>query len=180
MFERFSDRARKVMTLANQEAQRFRHEHIGPEHMLLGLIKEGSGVGVEILKALGVDLEQTRLAVEKLTKSGPSTLIMGKLPQTPTTKKVVGYAIEEARNLNDNHIGTEHILLGLLREQGGGEKTTAFIVLTDHGVALNTARAALLTMLGKRQPEPPTRGEPVALGEWDMLVTISTPTKIRD
>src|SRR5688572_11227841 len=87
MFERFTDRARKVMALANQEAQRFNHEYIGTEHILLGLVKEGSGVGANVLKNLDVDLRKVRLEVEKLVKSGPDMVTMGKLPQTPRAKK---------------------------------------------------------------------------------------------
>ena len=121
MFERFTDRARKVMALANQEAQRFNHEYIGTEHILLGLVKEGSGVGANVLKNLDVDLRKVRLEVEKLVKSGPDMVTMGKLPQTPRAKKVIEYAIEEARNLNHNYVGTEHLLLGLLREHDGVE-----------------------------------------------------------
>lgn len=83
MFERFTDRARKVMALANQEAQRFNHEYIGTEHVLLGLVKEGSGVGATVLKNLDVDIKRLRLEVEKKVKSGPDMVTMGKLPQTP-------------------------------------------------------------------------------------------------
>src|ERR671913_481007 len=107
MFERFTDRARKVMALANQEAQRFNHEYIGTEHILLGLVKEGSGVGANVLKNLDVDLRKVRLEVEKLVKSGPDMVTMGKLPQTPRAKKVIEYAIEEARNLNLLGAGVE-------------------------------------------------------------------------
>jgi ATP-dependent Clp protease ATP-binding subunit ClpA len=119
MFERFTDRARKVMALANQEAQRFNHEYIGTEHILLGLVKEGSGVGANVLKNLDVDLRKVRLEVEKLVKAGPEVVMMGKLPQTPRAKKVIECAIEEARSLNHNYVGTEHLLLGLLREHDG-------------------------------------------------------------
>ena len=119
MFERFTDRARKVMAMANQEAQRFNHEYIGTEHILLGLVKEGSGVGANVLKNLDVDLRKVRLEVEKLVRQGPETAQVGKLPQTPRAKKVIEYAIEEARSLNHNYVGTEHLLLGLLREQDG-------------------------------------------------------------
>src|SRR5262249_47351410 len=119
MYERFTDRARKVMQLANQEAQRFNHEYIGTEHILLGLVKEGSGVAANVLKNLDVDLRKIRLEVEKIVQSGPDMVTMGKLPQTPRAKKVIEYAMEEARNLNHNYVGTEHLLLGLLREQEG-------------------------------------------------------------
>ena len=93
MFERFTDRARKVMALANQEAQRFNHEYIGTEHILLGLVKEGSGVGANVLKNLDVDIKKLRLEIEKLVKSGPDMVTMGKLPQTPRAKKVIEYAM---------------------------------------------------------------------------------------
>ena len=99
MFERFTDRARKVMELANQEAQRFNHEYVGTEHILLGLVKEGSGVAANVLKNLDVDLRKIRVEVEKLVQTGPDMVTMGKLPQTPRAKKVIEYAIEEARNL---------------------------------------------------------------------------------
>ena len=119
MYERFTDRARKVMQLANQEAQRFNHEYVGTEHVLLGMVKEGSGVAANVLKNLDVDLRKIRVEVEKLVQTGPDMVTMGKLPQTPRAKKVIEYAIEEARNLNHNYVGTEHLLLGLLREQEG-------------------------------------------------------------
>ncbi|MEK6674184.1 MAG: ATP-dependent Clp protease ATP-binding subunit [Planctomycetota bacterium] len=144
MFERFTDRARKVMALANQEAQRFNHEYIGTEHILLGLVKEGSGVGANVLKNLDVDLRKVRLEVEKLVKSGPETVTMGKLPQTPRAKKVIEYAIEEARNLNHNYVGTEHLLLGLLREQDG----VAAQVLMNLSLRLEDVREEVLNLLG--------------------------------
>src|SRR3954468_24638283 len=115
MYERFTDRARKVMQLANQEAQRFNHEYVGTEHVLLGLVKEGSGVAANVLKNLDVDLRRIRSEVEKLIHAEPDMVTMGQLPQTPGAKKVIELAIEEARNLNHNSVGDEHLLLGLLR-----------------------------------------------------------------
>ncbi|MCL4222748.1 MAG: ATP-dependent Clp protease ATP-binding subunit [Phycisphaerales bacterium] len=144
MFERFTDRARKVMALANQEAQRFNHEYIGTEHILLGLVKEGSGVGANVLRNLDVDLRKVRLEVEKLVKAGPEMVTMGKLPQTPRAKKVIEYAIEEARNLNHNYVGTEHLLLGLLREHDG----VAAQVLMNLGLKLEEVREEVLNLLG--------------------------------
>jgi len=144
MYERFTDRARKVMQLANQEAQRFNHEYIGTEHVLLGLIKEGSGVAANVLKNLDVDLRKIRLEVEKLVQSGPDMVTMGKLPQTPRAKKVIEYSMEEARNLNHNYVGTEHILLGLLREQEG----VAAQVLMNLGLKLEDVREEVLNLLG--------------------------------
>ncbi len=144
MFERFTDRARKVMALANQEAQRFNHEYIGTEHILLGLVKEGSGVGANVLKNLDVDLRKVRLEVEKLVRAGPEMVTMGRLPQTPRAKKVIEYAIEEARNLNHNYVGTEHLLLGLLREHDG----VAAQVLMNLGLKLEDVREEVLNLLG--------------------------------
>jgi ATP-dependent Clp protease ATP-binding subunit ClpC len=155
MFERFTDRARKVMALANQEAQRFNHEYIGTEHILLGLVKEGSGVGANVLKNLDVDLRKVRLEVEKLVKSGPDMVTMGKLPQTPRAKKVIEYAIEEARNLNHNYVGTEHLLLGLLREHEG----VAAQVLMNLNLKLEEVREEVLNLLGAGvDPEEATAG----------------------
>ena len=144
MYERFTDRARKVMQLANQEAQRFNHEYIGTEHILLGLVKEGSGVAANVLKNLDVDLRKIRLEVEKLVQSGPEMVTIGKLPQTPRAKKVLEYSMEEARNLNHNYVGTEHILLGLLREQEG----VAAQVLMNLGLKLDDVREEVLNLLG--------------------------------
>ncbi len=144
MFERFTDRARKVMALANQEAQRFNHEYIGTEHILLGLVKEGSGVGATVLKNLDVDIKKLRLEIEKQVKSGPDMVTMGKLPQTPRAKKVIEYAIEEARALNHNYVGTEHILLGILRESEG----IAAQVLMSLGLKLEDVRQEVLNLLG--------------------------------
>ncbi len=144
MFERFTDRARKVMALANQEAQRFNHDVIGTEHILLGLVKEGSGVGATVLKNFDVDIKKLRLEVEKHVKSGPDMVTMGKLPQSPRAKKVIEYAIEEARALNHNYVGTEHILLGLLRESDG----IAAQVLMGLGLKLEEVRQEILNLLG--------------------------------
>ena len=144
MYERFTDRARKVMQLANQEAQRFNHEYIGTEHILLGLVKEGSGVAANVLKNLDVDLRKIRIEVEKIVQTGPDMVTMGKLPQTPRAKKVIEYAMDEARNLNHNYVGTEHLLLGLLREQEG----VAAQVLMNLGMKLDDVREEVLNLLG--------------------------------
>ena len=144
MYERFTDRARKVMQLANQEAQRFNHEYIGTEHILLGLVKEGSGVAANVLKNLDVDLRKIRMEVENIVQSGPDLVTIGKLPQTPRAKKVIEYAMEEAKNLNHNYVGTEHLLLGLLREQEG----VAAQVLMNLGLKLEDVREEVLNLLG--------------------------------
>ncbi|HPP51734.1 MAG TPA: ATP-dependent Clp protease ATP-binding subunit, partial [Thermoguttaceae bacterium] len=163
MYERFTDRARKVMQLANQEAQRFNHEYIGTEHILLGLIKEGSGVAANVLRNLDIDLRKIRLEVEKLVQSGPDMVTMGKLPHTPRAKKVLEYAVEEARNLNHNYVGTEHLLLGLLREQEG----VAAQVLMNLGVRLEDVREEVLNLLGHGSiegAESPERAGPFTPG----------------
>src|SRR3954466_14246297 len=143
MYERFTDRARKVMQLANQEAQRFNHEYVGTEHVLLGLVKEGSGVAANVLKNLDVDLRKIRIEVEKIVQSGPDMVTLGKLPQTPRAKKVIEYSIEEARNINHNYVGTEHLLLGLLREQEG----VAAQVLMNLGLKLDDVRQETLKIV---------------------------------
>lgn len=165
MFERFTDRARKVMALANQEAQRFNHEYIGTEHILLGLVKEGSGVGANVLKNLGVDLRKVRLEVEKLVHSGPDMVTMGKLPQTPRAKKVIEYAIEEARSLNHNYVGTEHLLLGLLREHDG----VAAQVLMNLGLKLEEVREEVLNLLGAGMDKEEDGGTSASGGETPEL-----------
>jgi ATP-dependent Clp protease ATP-binding subunit ClpC len=160
MFERFTDRARKVMALANQEAQRFNHEYIGTEHILLGLVKEGSGVGATVLKNLDVDIKKLRLEVEKLVKSGPDMVTMGKLPHTPRAKKVIEFAIEEARSLNHNYVGTEHLLLGLLRESEG----IAAQVLMNLGLRLEDVRQEVLNLLGAGVEPPEANGLDMKMG----------------
>jgi ATP-dependent Clp protease ATP-binding subunit ClpC len=160
MYERFTDRARKVMQLANQEAQRFNHEYIGTEHVLLGLIKEGSGVAANVLKNLDADLRRIRLEVEKLVQSGPPTAVPGKLPQTPRVKKVIEFAMEEARNLGHNYVGTEHILLGLLREQEG----VAAQVLMNLGLKLEEVREEVLNLLGAEDEPAGVGGERAPAG----------------
>src|SRR5579871_2020525 len=150
MYERFTDRARKVMQLANQEAQRFNHEYIGTEHILLGLVKEGSGVAANVLKNLDIDLRKIRLEVERIVQHGPGgdQVVMGRLPHTPRAKKVIEYSIEEARNLNHNYVGTEHLLLGLLREKEG----VAAQVLMNLGLKLDDVREEVLNLLGHNMP----------------------------
>lgn len=145
MYERFTDRARKVMQLANQEAQRFNHEYIGTEHILLGLVKEGAGVAANVLKNLDIDLRKIRLEVEKIVQTGPDLVTTGRLPQTPRAKKVIEYAIEEARNLNHNYVGTEQLLLGLAREEEG----VAAQVLLNLGLKMSDMQAQVLNLLGQ-------------------------------
>jgi ATP-dependent Clp protease ATP-binding subunit ClpC len=125
MFDRFTDRAKKVMNLARQEAQRFNHEYLGTEHVLLGLVQEGSGVAANVLKQMGIDLNKIRVEVEKIVKTGPSMVTMGQLPFTPRAKKVLELSLEEASNLGHNYIGTEHLLLGLIKENERRSSTSS-------------------------------------------------------
>ena len=149
MYERFTDRARKIMKLANQEAQRFNHEYIGTEHILLGLVGEGSGVGANVLKNLDVDLRKIHFEVEKLVQRGPNKVSMGRLPQTPRAKKVIEHAMKAARDLGHNYVGTEHVLLGLFCER----ETVAAQILMNLGLRLENVRAEVLALLGRRQRE---------------------------
>ncbi|KKM26390.1 hypothetical protein LCGC14_1585230, partial [marine sediment metagenome] len=149
MFDKFTDRARKVMALAREEAKRFNHEYIGTEHILLGLVKEGSGVAANVLQNLDIDLKKIRLEIEKIVQTGPDLVSVGQLPFTPRVKKVLEYAIEEARAMGHNYIGTEHQLLGLLREQEG----VAAQVLLNLGVKLEDVREEIIELLGAESPQ---------------------------
>ena len=161
IYERFTERARKVMQLANQEAQRFNHEYVGTEHILLGLVKEGSGVAANVLKNLDVDLRKIRHEVEKLVRSGPDMVTMGKLPLTPRAKKVIEYAVDEARQLGHGYVGTEHLLLGLLREPEG----VAAQVLRNLNLKLEEVRQTVLGFLGpSAYEEPGERGGSMSSG----------------
>jgi len=165
MMERFTDRARKAMAFANQEAQRFHHEYLGTEHVLLGIVTEGSGVGACVLKDLGVDPCTVGPVVEKLVKRGPEAATLGKLPQTPGAKKVIEYAIEEARSLDHHYVGTEHLLLGLLRVKDG----VALQVLTALEVRPEAIRDEVLNVLGGGAKDEPCAPDLIAeLRELDV------------
>jgi len=154
-YDRFTDRARKVMAYGRQEAQRFNHDYIGTEHILLGLIKEGSGVAANVLRNLDVDIKKIRLEVEKVVQSSPDTVTKGQIPFTPRAKKVIEYSLEEARALGHNYIGTEHILLGLLRESEG----VAAHVLMNLGLKLEEVREEVLSLLGADAQAQSSEGE---------------------
>jgi ATP-dependent Clp protease ATP-binding subunit ClpC len=148
MFNRFTERARKVIILAKEEARRFNHDYIGTEHILLGLIREGEGVAAAVLQKLGVSLENIRIEIEKLVQPGPATQIIGDIPFTPRAKKALELAAEEARSLGHNYIGTEHLLLGLIREGEG----VASQVLLNLGLDLNAVRNEIMELLGSALP----------------------------
>ena len=148
-YEHFTDRARKAMALANQEAQRANHQYINTEDILLGLLMEGSGVGANVLKSLGADAQKVRSEVVKLADPKDGGQASGSQSRFPTARRVIDTAIEEARNLNHNYVGTEHLLLGLLRSKDG----LAAAALASLGLRLEGVRTEILVMLG-HDPSP--------------------------
>ena len=138
------------MALANQEALRLGHAYIGTEHILLGLVRESTGVGANVLKNLNVKLPRVRLELEKLLKNGSGEGTEEKLPQTRLAKKVIEYAIEESERLNHSYVGTEHLLLGLLQVQDG----VAAQVLINLGLKLDSVREEVLDLLGAGNERP--------------------------
>src|SRR6187551_323661 len=143
MMNNFTPRAQQVLALARKEADRFNHNYVGTEHLLLGLIKLGQGVAVNVLQKMGLDLETVRMEVEKQVGSGPETKMVGNIPYTPRVKKVLALASKEAKQLNHSYVGTEHILLGLLREGEG----VAAQVLRNLDINLDKARNEILKEL---------------------------------
>jgi ATP-dependent Clp protease ATP-binding subunit ClpC len=148
MFERFTDRARRVVVLAQEEARMLNHNYIGTEHILLGLIHEGEGVAAKALESLGISLEAVRQQVEEIIGQGQQAP-SGHIPFTPRAKKVLELSLREALQLGHNYIGTEHILLGLIREGEG----VAAQVLVKLGADLNRVRTQVLQLLGGRGHE---------------------------
>jgi len=162
MMNNFTPRAQQVLALARKEADRFNHNYVGTEHLLLGLIKLGQGVAVNVLTKLGLDLETVRMQVEQQVGSGPETKMVGNIPYTPRVKKVLALASKEAKALNHSYVGTEHILLGLLREGEG----VAAQVLRNLDVNLDKARSEILKELdpnfSSQNEEEEEEGESVA------------------
>ena len=157
MFERFTDRARRVVVLAQEEARRLDHNHIGTEHLLLGLLREGDGVAARALSALHISLDQARLEIEGIIGRGrrPSS---DHIPFTPRAKKVLELSLREAQQLGHAYIGTEHLLLGLLRE---GEGVAAQVLVTL-GADLNRVRQQVIQLLHGQPEEPAAEPGPVA------------------
>ncbi len=147
-FDKFTERARRVLTLAQEEAQRFNHNYIGTEHLLLGLVREGDGVAAKVLSNLGVELNKVRSAVEFIIGRGDRTT-SGEIGLTPRAKRVIELAVDEARRLNHSYIGTEHLLLGLVREGEG----IAAGVLESLGVNLERVRGETTRILAQTQPQ---------------------------
>ena len=180
MFNKFTERARKVILLAKQEAKRFNHDYIGTEHILLGLLREGEGVAAAVLQSLGMNLNNIRLEIDKLVQIGPTTVVTGDLPFTPKAKKVMELAMEEARSLGHNYIGTEHLLLGLIREGEG----VASQVFTNMGLDIDTVREEVIKLLGSTTPGsqygPPPQAPPVQGGGSPSTPAAKTKTPALD
>jgi ATP-dependent Clp protease ATP-binding subunit ClpC len=168
MMNNFTPRAQQVLALARKEADRFNHNYVGTEHLLLGLIKLGQGVAVNVLQKMGLDLDTVRSEVEKQVGSGPETKMVGNIPYTPRVKKVLALAGKEAKSLNHSYVGTEHILLGLLREGEG----VAARVLKNLEVDIERTRNEILKELdpnfapqeGESEAQPPQSGDSPSSG----------------
>jgi ATP-dependent Clp protease ATP-binding subunit ClpC len=156
----FTDRVRKVLAMARDEAIRLQHDYVGPEHILLGLIREGEGVAAAVLTNLSADLDQVHERVEESVKQGKATIALGELPYTSRAKKVLEFAMAEAREFNHSYVGTEHLLLGLLRE----EKGIAAQVLGSLGISLDDARTETLKVLGSEAGGGGSPSEPAGIG----------------
>ena len=147
-FSKFTERARKSLALAQEEAQRLRHNYIGTEHLLLGLIREGGGIAALVLTRMNVDLDTVRSKVEEVIGAG-NKAVSGDIGLTPRAKKVIELAVDEAQQLKHDYIGTEHLLLGLLREGEG----IAAGVLEDMGFELNAVRKAVIEALQRHSQQ---------------------------
>jgi ATP-dependent Clp protease ATP-binding subunit ClpC len=150
MSNRFTERAQRVILIAQEEAKRLNHDYVGTEHILLGLIALGEGVAAQVLANLGVDLRRVRAEIEKIVGTGDNVMLLGEIPFTPRAKKVLELAVEEAQNMGHSHVGTEHLLLGLIREEEG----VAAQVLENLGVRLDIVREEVISLLGEGQPGP--------------------------
>ena len=150
MSNRFTERAQRVILIAQEEAKRLNHDYVRTEHLLLGLIALGEGVAAQVLANLGVDLRRVRNEIEKIVGPGDNVMLLGEIPFTPRAKKVLELAVEEAQNMGHNYVGTEHLLLGLIREEEG----VAARVLENLGVRLDVVREEVISLLGEGQPHP--------------------------
>jgi len=165
MFERFTDKARRTIILAREEAEKHQHEYLGTEHILLGILRDDEGLHSKILKNLGINFDHLRLEVERNLPKGTDTLTFGEIPFTPKARKVLELAVEEARLLNHNYVGTEHILLGLVREEEG----IAGNILRGMGASLLGARQQTINLLHQssvRSKTPKPKSNTPALDEF--------------
>jgi len=154
MSNRFTERAQRVILIAQEEAKRLNHDYVGTEHILLGLIALGEGVAAQVLANLGVDLRRVRSEIEKIVGTGDNVMLLGEIPFTPRAKKVLEYAVEEAQHMGHSYVGTEHLLLGLIREEEG----VAARVLENLGLRLDVVREEVLNLLGEGSQQPPGGG----------------------
>jgi ATP-dependent Clp protease ATP-binding subunit ClpC len=167
MQERFTERVRKVISLARQEAVRLYHDHIGTEHLLLGLVKEGEGVAAVVLTNLGINLDDLRRAVENSVTTGSETLVLGEVPLNQEARSALNYAVDEARKMNHTYIGTEHLLLGLLREERG----LGCQVLQSLGVEIDLVRNETVKLLGGKSTGGKSRSKTPALDYFSRDLT---------
>jgi ATP-dependent Clp protease ATP-binding subunit ClpC len=154
MSNRFTERAQRVILIAQEEAKRLNHDYVGTEHILLGLIALGEGVAAQVLANLGVDLRRVRSEIEKIVGTGDNVMLLGEIPFTPRAKKVLEYAVEEAQHMGHSYVGTEHLLLGLIREEEG----VAARVLENLGLRLEVVREEVLNLLGEGQSQQQQQG----------------------
>jgi ATP-dependent Clp protease ATP-binding subunit ClpC len=171
MSNRFTERAQRVILIAQEEAKRLNHDYVGTEHILLGLIALGEGVAAQVLANLGVDLRRVRSEIEKIVGTGDNVMLLGEIPFTPRAKKVLEYAVEEAQHMGHSYVGTEHLLLGLIREEEG----VAARVLENIGLRLDVVREEVLNLLGEGQT-PHVGGQQGAQGQGGARGKSKTPT----
>src|SRR3982750_335997 len=170
MSNRFTERAQRVILIAQEEAKRLNHDYVGTEHILLGLIALGEGVAAQVLANLGVDLRRVRSEIEKIVGTGDNVMLLGEIPFTPRAKKVLEYAVEEAQHMGHSYVGTEHLLLGMIREEEG----VAARVLENLGLRLDVVREEVLNLLGEGQtPHSGQQGGAAGAGG------ASTPTRTK-
>jgi ATP-dependent Clp protease ATP-binding subunit ClpA len=168
-FDRFNDRAKRVLALAQDEAIRFNHNYIGTEHLVLGLMREGEGTAARVLDSLGVELWRLRTSIEAMIGRGDSTKSPSEIALTAQVKSVIGLAIDEARKLGHSHVGTEHLLLGIVRE---GNESPGARVLESLGVELEKVRHQVIATFGQQgpagaAPSPPTSGSGATMRPFD-------------
>lgn len=184
MSNRFTERAQRVILIAQEEAKRLNHDYVGTEHLLLGLIALGEGVAAQVLANLGVDLRRVRNEIEKIVGTGDNVMLLGEIPFTPRAKKVLELAVEEAQNMGHNYVGTEHLLLGLIREEEG----VAARVLENLGVRLDVVREEVISLLGEGQPHaaqqtqatPKSKSKTPTLDEFGRDLTVLAKDKKTD
>src|SRR6266436_5806579 len=167
MFKRFTERARRVIILAREEAERHHHEYLGTEHILLGMLKDGGGIAITVLQKAGLSIDQIRMEIERHLPRNANALIVGEIPFTPKAKKVLEYGVEEARLMGHHYIGTEHLLLGLLKEKEG----IAAKVLNALGIRLVETREKILNLLQEPATKTKEKSKTPALDEFGRDLT---------